>query len=193
METNYWQRFTEGDEAAFEEIYYRHASMLYGYGIKLVNNPMLVRECIQSLFIYLYERRKTLKEPDNISCYLIACLRNSLYKEHKKALFSDMNTKELFELSIDMQRTMELNELKEECIEALQKALAMLSPQQREVVYLRYNRNMSVAEVASIIGISSQTVKNVASTALARLRQNEKLARLVSLKMLVALLICVAV
>lgn len=188
METNYWQRFTEGDEVVFEQIYYRYAGMLYGYGIKLVNDPMLVRECIQSLFIYLYEQRRTLKQPENLASYLTVCMKNRLYKEQKNARSQSIGTVELFDLAIDMQRTMEHNELQEEHVEALQKALNELSPQQREVVYLRYNKNMSVAEVALILGTSNQTVKNVTCTALARLRQNKKLARAVFAELLVALL-----
>ena len=61
---------------------------------------------------------------------------------------------------------------------ALLAALAALTPQQREVVVLRYFDDRSEAEVAELLGVSAGTVKSAASRAMARLREQPGLASL---------------
>ena len=54
--------------------------------------------------------------------------------------------------------------------DALITALRSLTPRQRAVVVLRYAEDLSEAEVADALGISTGTVKTLASRGLARLR-----------------------
>jgi RNA polymerase sigma factor (sigma-70 family) len=54
--------------------------------------------------------------------------------------------------------------------DAVRRALAGLSRQQRAVVVLRYVEDLSVAETAEVLGCSTATVKVQASRALAALR-----------------------
>ena len=59
--------------------------------------------------------------------------------------------------------------------DALKRALARLSPQQRAIVVLRYVEDLSVSETAQVIGCSEGTVKVQAGRALASLRANPHL------------------
>jgi RNA polymerase sigma-70 factor (sigma-E family) len=59
--------------------------------------------------------------------------------------------------------------------DAVRRALARLSPQQRAVVVLRYLEDLSVADTAAILGCSSGTVKVQAGRALAHLRDDPHL------------------
>jgi RNA polymerase sigma-70 factor (sigma-E family) len=59
--------------------------------------------------------------------------------------------------------------------DALRRALAALSPQQRAIVVLRYVEDLSVAETADVLGCSEGTVKVQAGRALTRLRSDPHL------------------
>jgi RNA polymerase sigma-70 factor (sigma-E family) len=59
--------------------------------------------------------------------------------------------------------------------DAIRRALARLSRQQRAVVVLRYAEDLSVAQTAQVLGCSPNTVKVQASRALAVLRTDEAL------------------
>ena len=52
----------------------------------------------------------------------------------------------------------------------VQRALARLTPRQRAVVVLRHFDDLSVADTASLLGVSVGTVKSTNSAAMARLR-----------------------
>ena len=59
--------------------------------------------------------------------------------------------------------------------DALRRALARLSPQQRAIVVLRYVEDLSVSETAHVLGCSEGTVKVQAGRALANLRTDPHL------------------
>jgi RNA polymerase sigma-70 factor (sigma-E family) len=54
--------------------------------------------------------------------------------------------------------------------EALRRLLAGLSPRQRTVLALRYGADLSEAETAELMGVSTGTVKSLSSRGLAKLR-----------------------
>ena len=59
--------------------------------------------------------------------------------------------------------------------DAVRRALAGLSRQQRAVVVLRYVEDMSIMDAAEVLGCSPETVKVQAARALARLRADPHL------------------
>jgi len=67
-------------------------------------------------------------------------------------------------------------ECDKELLNSLQQALDTLTKRQREIVYLKYFKEMNNNEIATIMDLSIQTVKNTNTQALARLREFQKLA-----------------
>lgn len=176
--TQFWRKIQQGDEEAFRQLYDQYADLLYGYGIKIAGDDALVTDAIQSLFVYIFEKRKTCAVPQSISAYLCVSLRhmivNALKKENSGVFKSldELDANEYpFELEIDIETAIIRSELEKEQLEVLQKELNSLTKQQREVLYLKYYKKMDSEEIARVMGLTSRTVYNTTHMAITRLRE----------------------
>lgn len=178
MDKLFWRKIQQGEEEAFRQLYEQYADLLYGYGMKIAGNDALVTEAIQSLFVYIFEKRETCAVPQSISAYLCVSLRHMLVNELKKensALLKsldDVDANEYpFHLEIDIETAIIRSELEREQLEVLQKELDALTKQQREVLYLKYYKKMDSDEIARVMGLTSRTVYNTTHMAISRLRE----------------------
>lgn len=176
--TQFWRKIQQGDEEAFRQLYDQYADLLYGYGMKIAGDDALVTDAIQSLFVYIFEKRKTCAVPQSISAYLCVSLRhmivNALKKENSGVFKSldELDANEYpFELEIDIETAIIRSELEKEQLEVLQKELNSLTKQQREVLYLKYYKKMDSEEIARVMGLTSRTVYNTTHMAITRLRE----------------------
>lgn len=174
----FWRKIQQGDEEAFRQLYDQYADLLYGYGMKIAGDDALVTDAIQSLFVYIFEKRKTCAVPQSISAYLCVSLRhmivNALKKENSGVFKSldELDANEYpFDLEIDIETAIIRSELEKEQLEVLQKELNSLTKQQREVLYLKYYKKMDSEEIARVMGLTSRTVYNTTHMAITRLRE----------------------
>jgi RNA polymerase sigma factor (sigma-70 family) len=63
------------------------------------------------------------------------------------------------------------NETYQEQVERLQNAISQLPKRQQEVVQLRYNQNFSLEEIADLMQISNQSVRNLLHRSITELRR----------------------
>ena len=169
-----WNRLVEGDHTCFEEIFKTYYRGLYGYGLKLCFNAGLVEDCIQDLFVTIWERRGELDHIESPNVYLYVSLRRKIIKAAKK-----QKREEMFSGQMDEQAEIEfgIDELiikKENRFDAkreLHKALNQLTNQQKEVIYLHFYNGMSYGEIEEILSINRQSVKNHVYKAMQTLRK----------------------
>ena len=178
MKTLSWDKIQQGDEEAFRQLYEQYADLLYGYGMKIAGDDTLVTEAIQSLFVYIFEKRETCAAPQSIPAYLCVSLRHMIVNELKKEnsgsfkSLDEVGTNEYqFDLEIDIETAIIHSELEKEQLEVLQKELNNLTKQQREVLYLKYYKKMSPEEIAQVMGLTSRTVYNTTHMAISSLRE----------------------
>ena len=168
-----WNCFLSGDKKAMAHIYSLHYKPLLAYGMKLVPDYELVRDCVQDMFVKLYVSRKNLSSTSHINSYLIRSLRNRLYDEMsfsvEKMTIEDLPfnfiTDDSF-LSYFQEGDDDLQQRKK-----LQLAIEQLSSRQREIVYLRFIRELGYDEIGEFLGINYQSAKNLVSRTLVKLRQ----------------------
>ena len=165
--TTSWKEFLQGDKSAFEKIYNQYYERLYQYGSHLTPDEDLVRDSIQTLFVDLWQRRVYLSITSNVQGYLFKALRRIIVKqlqeERKKAtsvpLMSLSSEEEIIQEETDR-----INQ------QRVHRALAQLTQHQREVVHLRFFANLSNQQIANTLNISVNTVYNIISLSLAKLR-----------------------
>lgn len=170
-----WLLFLEGNKHAFSALFKYYYSNLYNYGIKISGNNEITEDCIQNLFVLLYEKRTDLGYVKNPNAYLFVSIKNSILKRIKKS----KRTQELLEaekLKDGFLFSPEDFLIKKESLSATSTALAVminkLSNREREVIYLKYHSGLSNAEIAQVMDISLQSVANKIMKAMTKLRED---------------------
>src|SRR5699024_2259539 len=79
-----WNLFINGEIEAWEEIFTLFYEDLYGYGLKLSEQPELTKDSIHELFVELWERRDHLSKAISVKAYLLASLRRKLLRKIKR-------------------------------------------------------------------------------------------------------------
>jgi len=166
-----WNNLRNGDQKALEEIYRTYFSELYSYGKKLSKDENTVEDCIQELFVELWNRRDKLSETDAIKPYLFVSLKRKIFHTIKKIRKStDTELEEKYfaaELSID--EILIAQETTEEQKSCLKSAFEELSDRQKEILYLKYYSEMDYEEISRIMDMNYQSARNLVSRAIKKL------------------------
>ncbi len=168
-----WLLFLEGDDNAFSALFRNHYELLHNYGIKLSTDSNLTEDCLQNLFIYIYENRRSLNHVVNLNGYLFTSLRRSIIREvqkkQKKIGFDELDQNDKsFNFShedfIIQKETKETGEF------FLNQMINALSVREREIIYLKYYSELSNSEISAIMEITKQSTSNTLQKAMSKLR-----------------------
>jgi RNA polymerase sigma factor (sigma-70 family) len=174
-EIELWMSFKLGEKDAFDALYQKYAKVLYNYGCKMINDKTLVLDCIHDLFLDLWRLRETISTPDSVKFYLIKSLRNLMIKQNNKSNFNFESNHETFEFRLphvlDIETEIIAEEKDVELKERLQRAYLQLSPYQKEVLNLRFYEDFTYEEIAKILSINEQSVRNLIQRAIIKLRE----------------------
>lgn len=171
-----WHNMVKGDKEAFLAIYHDRYRALFCYGFSLTADRELTKDCIQDLFLDIWNRRQTLnKEVENIPSYLSTWLRRKISRVQTKLLkeksyersgqINDSKEFSYEELLILFQET-------EEKKEQLSKALTTLTKKQVEIIRLKFFENLSYAAISEKTSLTTRTIYNIIYEAIGRLRES---------------------
>lgn len=170
-----WEAFQTGSEVAFATIYKNNVSLLYNYGFKIVNNKSFIMDCIQDLFIEIWDSKERLGTIKSIKSYLYKALRRKLIieavKQRKKLKLSDL-TNEInletvsFEHSLIEKQNFDLQRVK------LKTTLDQLTEKQKEVIHLRFYARLSYLEIAEVMSITIKGTYKLMGRSIDFLRKN---------------------
>ncbi|MEK6481158.1 sigma-70 family RNA polymerase sigma factor [Catalinimonas sp. 4WD22] len=165
-----WKQFLEGDQSAFERIYFQFVNALYDYGLRISKNESLVEDCLQDLFSDLWEKRNVLSQVNSVKAYLfVAMKRRVLRKLTSENIRSFQHLDEFTAHVSPFLPTLDEEE-DEEMIAGLKKAFLQLSDKQLEVIYLRYYNHLSYEEVAEIMEVQVKAVYKLMGRAIKTLK-----------------------
>ncbi len=160
-----WNQMKAGNEQGLSDLFTRLYPDLYLYGMKIFNLPDLVKDSIQDVFVRVWEKRKTLGEVLNPKAYLITALRRKLFENKERYFAADaeiltkISEKQAFSF-VENEFT-EIPEISEKLRESLIATINDLPERQRELVFLRFYYNLKYREIADILNVKEQTVKNL--------------------------------
>lgn len=168
-----WQLYREGDKQAFGQLAERYYRTLKHYGLKFMVGEVAVDDCIQELFLQLWQNRLQINETASVKHYLLKALRHHIlqYIRNQKRL----NQEELdWDSSIAEEFDSETLLIQQESLTSLtntiQAQLACLPDREREALYLRYYESLTIPEIAEVMNVNRQSVSNFLQKALNKLR-----------------------
>jgi len=164
--------FINGDTAAFSKLYNLHVNLLYNYGCKLTTDVELLKDCIQEVFIKIYNKRTELDTVANFKSYIIISLKNKLCDESRKRVnLSDVAVEELDVVSSDNIEKDYIDNEKELLDNAfVTKILDQLSPRQRKAIVLYYIEEKKYEEICIIMDMNYQSVRNLIHRGISKMR-----------------------
>ncbi|MPR36084.1 RNA polymerase sigma factor [Salmonirosea aquatica] len=172
-----WKRTLAGHVSAFETLMDSHFRLLFEYGLKFSDDEEFVKDNIQDLFLYVWEKRRNLNTNIPVKPYLMASLRRMMHRASNTALVynpSLENHPTLFDVKFSVEKEYIRRETTRLMSLKLKTTLEKLPPRQKEVVYLKFFQELNRDQIATVMNISPQTVSNLLQIAMKQLRKHWK-------------------
>ena len=168
-----WQLYREGDKQAFGRLAERYYRTLKQYGLKFMVGDVVVEDCIQELFLQLWQNRLQISGTASVKHYLLKALRHHILQHLRNQ--KRLSQEELdWDSSIAEEADSETLLIQQESLISLtntiQAQLACLPDREREALYLRYYESLTIPEIAEVMNVNRQSVSNFLQKALNKLR-----------------------
>jgi RNA polymerase sigma factor (sigma-70 family) len=163
----------QGDEAALASLMRMYYNDLYHYASRFTKDHGLIKDCIQEVFISLWQRRETIGAIVSPRYYFLRAIKNktlkALHKNFKEVTSAGFEEYEfLYEFSVE--KIIVEKQISEENGQKLRHTLSLLSKRQKEVIYLKYYQYLDHGQIAELMNISRQSVYNLLHEAIQKLR-----------------------
>jgi RNA polymerase sigma factor (sigma-70 family) len=170
-----WQSLKNGDNKALESIYKLHIKELHRYGTRFSLDESQISDCLHDVFVEIWQKRSELTPNiKSIRFYLLKSLRNRVLRQlsnRKRVVLTDDIGLYNFEFEEATDSHLIKTEEETQHNAKLNQAVSSLSPRQREVLFLRFNQNLSYEDIANVMGVEQQSAYNLIFRAVEALRK----------------------
>lgn len=168
-----WKGILHGDQDMLLSLYNRYYHTLLFVGLKEIRDAQLVKDTIQQLFLYLWEKRETIHEAQNVKSYLLTSFLRKLSADWKKsarvAHLQVVHNQYTATASTPEEDLIKKDE-QQHLFRLLMHYINDLPNRQKELIYLKYYEGLSYDEIVQQTGLSHRTVYNKIHEALKKLR-----------------------
>ena len=157
----------DGSESAFRDIVLRYQRPVYGLILRMIRDPGRAEELAQDVFVKAFRALHTYDVARKFSAWLLTIAHHVAIDELRKG---SLVTEPLETTTEEGERTREFADVhaatpaliaeRAQLADVLQKAIGRLRPEYREVVSLRYERDLDYDEIVEITGLPLGTVKS---------------------------------
>ncbi|MCE6992623.1 RNA polymerase sigma-70 factor [Dyadobacter sp. CY323] len=161
----------DDDLSAFKALFERYWLKLYAAAKSRLANEDEAKDCVQDVFLNIWSKRSTLTVPDSVKAYLFISLKNKILNTIQHRLTDERHRQRyLEEVDNRYQETdpgLEMSELED----VIKDEVSRMPEQMRRIFILSKDEGLTGAQIADMLSISHQTVRNQISTSLKRIRQ----------------------
>ena len=174
LEALWLQRLQQNDEQALAAIMRKYYTALYNYGARFTNDEALVKDCIQEVFISLWQRRESAAEILSPRYYLLRAVKNKVLKSlHQHVIrVGSMESESAYDFlqEFSVEKLIIDKQMSEEQATILRKTMAQLSKRQHELIYLKFYQHLDHAQIAGLMNLNRQSVYNLLHETIQKLR-----------------------
>ena len=175
MDSVLWHQFKNGDKEAFIKIYQKYYPQLLNYGMRIKRNEGFIEDCIQEIFYDLLRTSKNLGPTDNILFYLFASLRRKIFRKIKYDISFREDDNYYFDGLELAERSSEDAVIEDEGNQQRKKyfkeLIGNLPSRQKEALLMRFYLHIEYTEIAKIMEMNVQSVRNLVHKAITTLRE----------------------
>ena len=158
-----------GDISAFNTLYWKYHTAIYANALKLIKDTSIAEDIVQDVFVTLWEKRHTIDPAQDIGGWLFVVSQHKTIDQLKRKLRQALAEKILQSI---LEEPDALNEdITEEQLWTIEKAVDQLSPQKRKVFELCKMQRRTYEKAAEELHISKYTVKEYLSEAIISIKK----------------------
>ncbi len=158
-----------GDEHAFKKLFDLYKKRFYSVALKMTRSDEVAEDIVQDVFMNIWTKRAALLNVDNPSSYFFTAVYRRVYHHYRKVAM-EKKLLTIVPVATESANTTEEMVFAHESNELISQTIEKLPPQQKLVFKLRKLEGLSREEVARLLHISPNTVKNHLSGALKFIR-----------------------
>lgn len=150
------ERARGGDEAAFEQLVDLTGDRSFSIAFRIIRERGRAEDAVQQAYLLAWRQLPTLREPERFGAWLDRLLINACYGELRRDRRWRINVRVL---PIEVPSTVDPYGVVDDR-DALDRAYADLSPEQRAVFVLHHHVGMPLADISKVVGAPLGTVKS---------------------------------
>jgi len=150
--------FILGDNMAFEKIYQYYRVPVVRFSVSIIKDEQEAENIYHEVFLKILKNRKNIKPELNFNSYVFTAVKNEIF-DYLKALNRNNCLKERFWERLQHMEN-DCDSEKEDNLNKLENIIKSLSPKRRQILEMNYFEKKSYNEIADILMISKNTVKN---------------------------------
>ena len=166
----------------FERLFKDSYPQMYRMAFSMVEDADDAKDAVSQVFTQMWKGRPNVSE-ENLSGYLLAATRNQCLHILRQRQLQQQMEEELRQTAEERLRVgasagMSSNQEREELLCELQQVINdNLTEQDRRVLQLHYEEEMTYQETATVLGISPSAVNKHITRSLAKIRETLKIAK----------------
>ena len=152
------KKVVEGDEKAFAQLYNKYRKPPLRFCTSILKDEDEAENMLHEVFIKIWERRAQINPERNFHSYLFTCLRNMAF-DYLKEMDKNHQLRQQYLERMESYREDDREE-EEKQLARLRQAVNGLSEKRKRILLLSVHEGRSYQEIAEMLRISKNTVKN---------------------------------
>lgn len=163
-----------GNQQAYAEIIKRHKAFVFTLVLRYIKSREDAEELAQDVFVKAYRALADFKGDSKFSTWLYTIVTTTCisFLRRKKLETHSMDNEKVFESIENKDSGLNANQVEQKSrVAMVNNAIALLSPDDAEIVTLFYKGEQTLEEIAQVLGIEANTVKVRLHRARTRLKE----------------------